>query len=68
MPRPPKRPVDVNQLAHRIVSISIGEERDEAVAVNPKAAQRGEARAAKLTPEQRQAIAKKAARARWKKD
>lgn len=65
MARPPKRPADVNQLARRIVAISTGEETDEPV--NPRAAKRGEARAAKLTPEARKAIAKKGAMARWKK-
>jgi hypothetical protein len=34
--------------------------------VDHKAVQRGEARAAKLSPERRKAIAKKAAKARWK--
>lgn len=65
MPRPPKRPADVNQLARRIVAISTGDESDEAV--NPKTAKRGDARAAKLAPEERKAIAKKAAAARWEK-
>ncbi len=37
----------------------------EAEGKNPAAVMLGKARAAKLTPEQRQAIARKAVRARW---
>ncbi len=65
MAKTPKRPRDVNQLAKRIVDISTGQESDEAEPVDQAAVKRGEARAAKLTPEERQAIARKAARARW---
>lgn len=65
----PNRPRDVNQLAKRIVDISTGEAQDDAPApVNPKASKRGKARAATLTPEERSRIAKKAARARWRKE
>ncbi len=65
MPKTPKRPRDVNQLAKRIVDISTGQESDEVEPVDGAAVKRGEARAAKLTPEERQAIARKAAHARW---
>ena len=66
MPKTPKRPRDVSQLAKRIVDISTSQESDEAEPVNTAAVKRGEARAAKLTPEERQAIARKAAHApRW---
>ncbi len=65
MAKTPKRPRDVNQLAKRIVDISTGQEPDEAEPVDEAAVKRGEARAAKLTPEERQAIARKAAHARW---
>lgn len=61
----PDRPRDVSQLAKRIVDISTGQESDEAEPVDRAAVKRGEARAAKLTPEERQAIARKAAHARW---
>jgi len=55
----------MNQLAKRIVAIATGEESDDAPQADPEAVRRGKARAAKLTPEQRKAIAKKAAKARW---
>lgn len=61
----PTRPTDMNQLAKRIVAIATGEESDDAPQADPEAVRRGKARAAKLTPEQRKAIAKKAAKARW---
>ena len=73
----PKRPTDRNQLAHRIVQIATGEVEDDQPdpyeGKNPAAvelgrlggAKGGAARAAKLTAEQRSAIAKKAAAARW---
>ncbi|MBV9279948.1 MAG: hypothetical protein JOZ41_07695 [Chloroflexi bacterium] len=83
----PKRPRDINQLAHQIVQESTQEypERDEPedVAVpepdkpekNPHAQalgrlgglKGGKARAAKLTPERRREIARKAAEKRWGK-
>ena len=72
----PKRPRDTNQLAKLIVDIATGE------VVEPKAAdgkdpaavalgrkgglKGGKARAASLTPEERKAIAQKAASSRWK--
>ena len=69
-----KRPRDVSQRAKLIVDIATGEADDE----EPKLtdAQKfarlgglkgGKARAAKLTGEQRSEIARKAARARWRK-
>jgi hypothetical protein len=70
LPKRPKRPRDPNQLAKLIVDISTGERQD---APKPNEArqkggrQGGRARAQRLTPEQRQEIAKTAARARWKK-
>jgi hypothetical protein len=68
-------PRDPNQLAKMIVDIAYGEAEPEPEkpAKNPAAvalgklggAKGGKARAAKLTPEQRSEIAKKAAAARW---
>lgn len=73
-----KRPRDVNQLAKMIVDISTGEADDEAPPEREKnpaavalgklgASKGGQARAAKLSPKKRKAIAKKAAEARWNK-
>ena len=70
----PKRPRDPNQLAKLIVDIATGEappdpipEKDPAaVALGRKGGLKGgKARAEKLTPAKRSAIAKKAAKARW---
>lgn len=70
MPKP-KRPRDINQRAKSIVDIATGEAPDvapnegkdpAAVALGKKG---GAARAKKLTPKQRSAIAKKAAKKRW---
>lgn len=55
--------MDVNTLAYKIVQQSIGEEPKKKP--NPKAAKRGQARAAALSSDQRTAIAKKAAKTRW---
>jgi hypothetical protein len=67
-PTTPKRPRDVNQLAHLIVAISTGEQSDDVpTPVNENAARRGAARAAKLSPKRRKEIARKAARTRWNK-
>lgn len=64
----PSRPTDMNQLAKRIVDISTGQASDDTpTPPDPKAVQRGRARAAKLTPAKRTKIAKKAARVRWEK-
>ena len=73
-----KRPRDINQLAKFIVDVSTGEaELPECQpdGKNPAAVELGKlggkkggkARAVKLTVEQRQAIARRAAQARWKK-
>lgn len=68
---------DIFQLAHAIVEEATDEEKQEEVPTKNQAAvelgrlgglKGGKARAEKLTPEQRKEIAKKAAKARWKKD
>jgi hypothetical protein len=76
MPRP--KNLDLSQLAKRIVSEAAGEEAalEKPKAKNEKAARSGRLggpiggakRSTNLSPEQRQAIAKKAAAARWKTD
>lgn len=63
----PPRPRDMNELAVHIGKIATHEVEDVTPVVNP-ASKRGDARAAKLTPERRKEIAKKAANARWRKD
>jgi len=69
----PKRPVDLNKLAASIVEAATeGEPEDTrdpaAVALGRRGGLKGgAARAAKLTPEQRSEIAKKAAAKRWAK-
>lgn len=68
----PKRPRDPNQLAKMIVDIATGE-MDDTVSeskrnLSPKrkaGIKGGKARAAKLTPSRRSAIARKAADSRW---
>ena len=68
-PKTPRRPRDMSQLAKRIVDITTGEEEDtEPEPTDLKAKKRGDARAAKLSPERRSEIARKAAEARWGKD
>jgi hypothetical protein len=78
MAKKPTRPKDTNQLAKGIVDIATGEAGDppliEVPGKNPAAValgrlgglKGGKARAAKLSPQKRIAIAKKAAKARWK--
>lgn len=76
--RSSKPPRDANQLAKHIVDIATGEAQDERrlSAKNPAAVELGRlggrkggnARAAKLSPEQRRQIAQEAARARWQKE
>ncbi len=77
MTEKPKRPRDMNQLAKLIADITTGEEKpieSKETTKNPAAVELGrlgglkggKARAEKLTPEQRKAIAEKAAKARWK--
>ncbi len=63
----PPRPRDMNELAVHIGKIATGEIEDVTPAENP-ASRRGDARAAKLSPERRKEIAKKAAETRWKKE
>ena len=73
----PKRPRDPNQLAHLIAAIATGEVDDvktddgknpAAVALGRKGGLKGgKARAESLTVEERSAIAKIAAKARWQK-
>lgn len=73
----PKRPRDPNVRAKLIVDIATGQVKDEnpdegknphAVALGRLGGKKGgPARAAKLTPEQRSEIARKAAAARWKR-
>lgn len=70
-----KRPRDPNQLAKLIVDIATGEAEDTVSQTKRTSKRKGRAgglkggksRAQRLTPEQRQEIAKLAARARWKK-
>ncbi len=72
-----KRPTDVNQRAKLIVDILTGQAKDDDPykGKNPAAVELGrlgglkggKARAAKLSPAKRKAIAKKAAASRWKK-
>jgi hypothetical protein len=74
-----KRPTDLNQRAKSIVDIATGQSEDTVTPVdgkNPAAValgrlgglKGGKARAASLTAKKRSEIAKKAAKARWKKD
>lgn len=72
-----KRPRDSIALAHLIGQIATGEVKDEVEDGKHSAAvelgrlggkKGGKARASKLSKEQRKAIAKKAADARWNKD
>ena len=76
MPKGPqrqKRPTDVIGNAVKVMRIATGEEEEvyEDDGKDPAAkalgAKGGRARASKLTPEQRSAIARKAAATRWKK-
>lgn len=67
-----KRPRDTNQLAKMIVDLSTGEESESDMSPKARAGRLGglkggKARADKLTPEERSAIAKKAAEKRWSK-
>ena len=65
----PKRPRDANQLAKLVVDVATGEV-DDTVPVKAEGQRKGglkggKSRAKSLTAEQRKAIAKKAADARW---
>lgn len=69
MTKPPKRPRDLSELAAHIGKLATHEiEEPERTHIDEKAVKRGHARATKLSPERKRAIAKKAAKARWKKD
>ncbi len=72
-PKGQKRPADVIGTAVKVARIATGEVEDEqlddgknkaAVELGRKG---GKARAAKMTPEQRSEVARKAAQARWSK-
>jgi hypothetical protein len=78
MSKTPPRPRDMNQLAKRIVDLSVGEETEEqpiereknphAVALGKLGGQRGgKVRAERLTAAKRSEIARVAARSRWEK-
>lgn len=70
----PKRPRDPNQLAKLTLDLATGEAQEAEVPEKDAAAvelgrrgglKGGKARAAKMTPKQRSAAARKAAEARW---
>jgi hypothetical protein len=75
--KPPKRPRDINKLAFAIVAEATGTapppkperaKNQAAVALGKLGASKGgQARAAKLSPEERREVARKAAAARWKR-
>jgi hypothetical protein len=68
-PRGEKRPADVIGNAVKVMRIATGEETEEVDSAKSAAAELGsrggKARAAKMTPGARSAIARKAAKARW---
>jgi hypothetical protein len=68
-PKGERRPADLNQRAFAIVRVASGEDADPAEAPRGQKAGKvgGSRRAAKLSPEERNAIAKRAAAARWGK-
>ncbi len=63
-PRGETRSADAIKRAMQIVRIATGEEPDTVKPPSPKA-KGGKARAAKMAPAKRKAVAKKAAKARW---
>ncbi len=75
MPKHPKRPRDPAQLAKMIVDLATGEMDESIKAAESPATEfarrgglkGGKARAALLTPERRQEIARLAAKTRWRK-
>jgi len=79
MTKNPKRPQDANLLAKNIVDLTTGDVEDDPVTESNKknaaavalgrrgGLKGGKVRAERLTAEQRSSIAKKAAKARWKK-
>ncbi len=68
-PRGEKRPADVIGAAVKVMRIATGEEEEELDRARSAAAELGarggKARAAKMSPEKRAAIARRAAKARW---
>jgi hypothetical protein len=68
-PRGEKRPADVIGNAVKVMRIANGEETEELDSAKSAAAELGsrggKARAAKMTPERRREIARKAAEKRW---
>ena len=71
-PRGEKRPADVIGNAVKVMRIATGEERGRVTRFGKSAAQElgargGNARAAKMAPERRAEIARKAAAKRWSK-
>lgn len=73
MPKPPKRPRDPIQLAKMVGDIATGAARDAVDTRDQEAVEAGRLgglkggikRAKRLAPQERQAIAKKAAKIRW---
>ncbi|MFT6452536.1 MAG: hypothetical protein ACJA06_002038 [Halocynthiibacter sp.] len=66
----PKRPRDANQLAKFIVDMATGDEPEHEPDTSGQrkgGLKGGEGRAASLTPQQREEMARLAAEARWKK-
>lgn len=71
MPRGPngeRRPTDGVGRAVMVARIATGEIEDDRTETDSRRRPGGVARAAKLTPEQRSEIARKAAAARWRSD
>ena len=65
-PNRPKRPRHANQLAKFIVDVATGEEPEDIGSAESEGGKRGgKARAEALSDDERAAIARKAARARW---
>ena len=72
-PKGEKRPADVNARAVLIAKIATGEvedapEDEEGLAAKALGRKGGTARAAKMTPERRTEVAKRAASSRWRRD
>jgi hypothetical protein len=71
-PRGEKRPADVIGAAVKVMLIATGEEEEELDRTKSAAAELGsrggKARAAKMTPQRRAEIARKAAERRWHRD
>ena len=70
MPRGPngqQRPADAIGTAVKVARIATGETEEDLAETDSRRRPGGQARAAKLTPEERSEIARKAAVARWRK-